>query len=114
MDALKSSLEHLSASQHKVAEEILLRRHKAISRGDDNFALTNWIVHDIELKEGQETPCYDPQRMTLYHKREKIRWSMISSMRGSLNRQSCHGDLMLSWSRRRTLMEAGKRMVVFA
>jgi hypothetical protein len=72
VDALKSSLEHLSASQRKVAEEMLLRRHKAISRGDNDFGLTNWIVHDIDLKEGQETPCYDPQQTTPYHNWEKI------------------------------------------
>jgi hypothetical protein len=51
-------LGHLSASQRKVAEEMLLRWHKAISRGDDDFGLTDLIVHDIELKQGQETPCY--------------------------------------------------------
>jgi hypothetical protein len=48
VDALKSSLEHLTASQRKVAEKMLLRWHKAISH------------RDIELKEGQDTPCYDP------------------------------------------------------
>jgi hypothetical protein len=47
VDALK--LGHLSASQRKVAEEMFLRRHKAISHGDDDFWLTDWIVHDIEL-----------------------------------------------------------------
>jgi hypothetical protein len=72
VDALKSSLEHLSSSQRKVAEEMLLRRHKAINRGDNDFGFTDWIVHDIKLKEGQETLCYDPQRTTSYHKREKI------------------------------------------
>jgi hypothetical protein len=51
---------------------MLPRWHKAISHGDDNFRFTDWIVHNIELKEGQETPCYDPQRTTPYHKREKI------------------------------------------
>jgi hypothetical protein len=61
---------HLTASQRKVAEEMLLRRHKAISRGDDDLGLTDWVVHDIELKQGQEAPCYDPQRTTPYHKRE--------------------------------------------
>jgi hypothetical protein len=65
-------LGHLSASQRKVAEEMLLRRHKAISRGDDDFGFTDWIFHDIELKEGQETPCYNPQQTTPYHKQEKI------------------------------------------
>jgi hypothetical protein len=65
-------LGHLTASQHKVAEEMLLRRHKAISRRDDDFGLTDWVVHDIELKQGQDAPCYDPQRTTPYHKREKI------------------------------------------
>jgi hypothetical protein len=65
-------LGHLTASQRKVAEEMLLRRHKAISHGDDDFGLTDWIVHDIELKQGQETPCYDPQRMIPYHKRDKL------------------------------------------
>jgi hypothetical protein len=49
-------LGHLSASRRKVAEEMLLRRHKAISHGDDDLGLTDWIVHNIELKEGQETP----------------------------------------------------------
>jgi hypothetical protein len=65
-------LGHLSASQRKVGEEMLLRWHQAISRGDDDFGLTDWIVHDIELKLGQETPCYDPQRMIPYHKRDKL------------------------------------------
>ena len=72
VDVLKSSLEHLTPAQRKVAEEMLLRRHKAISRGDDDFGLTDWVVHDIQLKEGQETPSYDPQRTTPYHKREKV------------------------------------------
>jgi hypothetical protein len=53
-------------------EVMLLRRHKAIRHGDNDFGLTNWVVHDINLKEGQETPCYDPQQMTPYHKRDKI------------------------------------------
>jgi hypothetical protein len=44
VDALKSSLELLTTSQRRVAEEMLLRRHKAISRGDNDFGLTNWVV----------------------------------------------------------------------
>jgi hypothetical protein len=65
-------LGHLTAFQRKVAEEMLLRWHKAISHRDDDFELTDWVVHNIELKQGQEAPCYDPQRTTPYHKREKI------------------------------------------
>jgi hypothetical protein len=65
-------LGHLSASQHKVAEDMLLRWHKAINHGDDDFGLTDWIVHNIELKQGQETPCYNPQRTIPYHKRDKL------------------------------------------
>ena len=65
-------LDHLSDDKRAKVEDMLKKRYKAFSRGTHDLGFTDWIVHDIELKEGQQEPVAEPQRSYPIHKRQII------------------------------------------
>ena len=66
-----SHLDSLPDAQQEQVRRMLLRRYRTMQRDESDVGMTDWAVHDIELRPGSE-PTAEPQRHYPLHKREKI------------------------------------------